>query len=241
MFTVRDVKQGFWHIPLEEESSCLTTFNSPFGRFQWLRMPFGISSAPEVFQWCMHQLIEDLEGVEVVANDFMIYGHGNSQGEGASDHDRNLHAFLKRCEEQNVVLSAEKLQLREREVPFIGHLATPEGLKPSPQNVMAITEMPAPTDVAGVCRFFGMVQYLSKFLPRLAEFTKPLRELTQKNVLFTWQKSQEDAFRAVKEAISNTPVLHYYSLKDEVTIQCDSSQFGLGAALLQNGQPVAVS
>ena len=101
--------------------------------------------------------------------------------------------------------------------------------------------MPAPTDVTGVRRFLGMVQYLSKFLPKLADLTKPLRDLTQKAVIFTWQKAQEDAFNAVKDAISETPVLRYYSLHDEVTVQCDASQFGLGAALLQNGQPVAFS
>ena len=76
--------------------------------------------------------------------------------------------------------------------------------------------MPAPTDVTGVRRFLGMVQYLAKFLPKLADLTKPMRELTQKNVIFTWQKAQKDAFNAVKDAISDTPVLRYYSLQDEV-------------------------
>ena len=206
MFTVLDVKLGFWHIPLEDKSSYLTTFNSPFGRYRWLRLPFGICSAPEVFQRC-NQLIENLDGVEVVADDFMVYSRGNTQEEAVVDHDDNLHAFLTRCAECNVVINADKLKLQQMEVPFIGHLATPEGLKPSPQKVKAITEMPAPVDVAGVRRFLGMVQYLSKFLPRLAELTRPLRELTQKDVIFTWQKSQEDAFRAVKDAISDTPVL----------------------------------
>ena len=239
VFTVLDVKQGFWHIPLEDESSYLTTFNSPFGRYRWLRMPFGISSAPEVFQRSMHQLIEDLDGIEVIADDFMIYGRGKTDEEAVADHDDKLHAFLKRCEDRNVVLCEEKFKLRQSELPFIGHVVTADGLKPCPVKVKAITEMPAPTNVAGIRRFLGMVQYLSKFLPGLSDLTKPLRELTQKNVMFTWQKSQEDAFKVVKEAISSTPVLRYYCLEDEVTIQCDSSQFGLGAVLLQKGQPVA--
>ena len=241
VFTVLDVKQGFWHIPLEEQGSYMTTFNSPFGRYRWLRMPFGISSAPEVFQRNMHQLIEDLDGIEVIADDFLVYGKGNSNEEAIADHDKNLQAFLQRCEDCNVVLSADKIQLRQTEVPFIGHVATPHGLKPSPSKVKAIKEMPAPTDVTGVRRFLGMVQYLAKFLPKLADLTKPMRELTQKNVIFTWQKAQNNAFKAVKDAISDTPVLRYYSLEDEVTVQCDASQFGLGAALLQKGQPVAFS
>lgn len=239
VFTVLDVKQGFWHVPLENQSSYLTTFNSPFGRYRWLRMPFGISSAPEIFQRCMHQLVEGLHGIEVVADDFMICGFGTTQEEAVLDHDRNLSLFLDRCKEENVVLGAKKFEFRQSEVPFIGHMATANGLKPGPQKVEALLRMPAPTDVAGVRRFLGMVQYLAKFMPKLSEMTKPLRELTQKEVVFAWQGAQEKAFQMVKAAASNAPVLRYYSLDEEVTVQSDSSQFGLGAALLQNGQPVA--
>ena len=239
VFTILDVKKGFWHVPLDEESSYLTTFNTPYGRYRWLRMPFGISSAPEVFQKRMHQLIEGLEGIEVVADDFMVYGCGQTQEEAIEDHDRKLQTFLQRCEDRHVVLGAEKFQLRQREVPFIGHVATADGLKASPQRVKAIVDMPAPSDVTGVRRFLGMVQYLSKFLPGLADMTKVLRDLTQKNVDFVWQEAQEKAFKNLKSVISSVPVLRYYDLKDEVTLQCDASQYGLGAVLLQDGQPVA--
>ena len=100
-------------------------------------------------------------------------------------------------------------------------------------------QMPAPTDKAGVQRLLGMVQYFSKFLPNQAELTKPLRDLTQKEVEWTWVPPQASAFTAVKATVSGTPVLRYYNLSEEVTLQCDASQHGLGAALLQNGQPVA--
>ena len=72
VFTVLDVRSGFWHVKLDDPSSLLTTFHTPFGRYRWLRMPFGISSAPEVFQRKMHELIEGLKGVEVVADDFVV-------------------------------------------------------------------------------------------------------------------------------------------------------------------------
>ena len=84
-----------------------------------------------------------------------------------------------------------------------------------------------------------MVQYLRKFLPNRAELTKPLRDLTQKEVKWTWGPPQASAFTAVKAAVSRTPVLRYYNLSEEVTLQSDASQNGLGAALLQNGQPIA--
>ena len=134
LFTTLDIRHGFWHIALDEESSLLTTFNTPFGRYRWKRMPFGINSAPEVFQWRM----EDLEGVEVVADDFVVVGFGESQQEASKSHDAHLSAFLKRCEERNLKLNEEKLKLRQTEVPFIGHVATAEGLRVDPHEVQAI-------------------------------------------------------------------------------------------------------
>ena len=239
VFTKLDVRSGFWHVMLDEKSSFLTTFQTPFGRFRWKRMPFGISSAPEVFQRRMHELIEGLQGVEVVADDFVVVGFGHTHLEAVLDHDKNLMAFLQRCEAQGVVLNTDKFALRQKEVPFIGHIATDEGLRVDPAKVRAITEMPAPTDKAGVQRLLGLAQYLSKFLPHLSDITKPLRELTQNDVDWTWESPQQTAWDTLKKAVTSTPVLRYYNLKEEVTLQCDASQSGLGAVLTQNGQPVA--
>ena len=108
-----------------------------------------------------------------------------------------------------------------------------------PTKVKAIRDMPAPTDKTGVQRLLGLVQYLSKFLPNLSDMTKPLRDLTQQDVEWCWEDPQASALEKLKEAVTHTPVLRYYNLEEEVTIQCDASQAGLGAALLQNRQPVA--
>ena len=99
--------------------------------------------------------------------------------------------------------------------------------------------MPPPTDIAGIQRLLGMTQYLSKFLPHLSDMTKPLRDLTQKNIAWIWDHPQEKALETLKTAVASTPVLRYYNLDEEVTLQCDASQCGLGAALMQKGQPVA--
>lgn len=239
VFTVMDVCKGFWHVELEEDSSFLTTFNTPFGRYRWRRMPFGISSAPEIFQRRIHELIEGLQGVEVVADDFVVVGFGKTVPEATRDHDRNLEAFLRRCAVKGVKLNSDKIKLRQSEVPFIGHVATSEGLRADPNKVKAVNEMPRPTDVAGVQRLLGMSQYLAKFLPHLSDLTKPLRELTHKEVEWVWDQPQERAFKQLQEAITSTPVLRYYNLAEDATIQCDASQAGLGAALMQGGQPVA--
>ena len=107
--------------------------------------------------------------------------------------------------------------------------------------MQAIVEMPPPSEVAAVQCLLGLAhdQYLSKFLPHLSDITKPLRELTQKDVVWTWDPPQQQALERLKKAVSSAPVLRYYNLEEEVTLQYDASQSGLGAALLQNGQSVA--
>ena len=135
VFTILDVRNGFWHVSLDEESTYLTTFQTPFGRYRWKRMPFRISSAPEVFQRKMHEFIEGLTGIEVIADDFITVGFGSTFEEATHDHDKNLLVFLKRCEERSVRLNAEKLKRRQREVPFIGHLVTDKGLRVDPAKV----------------------------------------------------------------------------------------------------------
>ena len=238
-FTTLDVRHGYWHVRLDESSEFLTTFNTPFGRFRWKRMPFGIKSASEVFQKKMHELISGLEGVEVIADDFVIFGCGPTEQQAAVDHDRKLDIFLKRCAERGVRLNRDKFQLRKSEVPFIGHVATKDGLKVHPDKIRAIVDMPVPTDVQGVQRLLGMVQYLSKFIPNLSDLTKPLRELTFPRTEWSWAKEHAKALSKIKNAVTNAPVLRYYNDKDPVTIQCDASQSGLGAVLLQDDQPVA--
>ena len=203
-----DVRNGFWHASLDKESSYLTTFQTPFGRYRWKRMPFGISSAPEVFQRKIHELIERLVGVEVVADDFIAVGYGNTFEEAMRDHDKTLLEFLKRCEAKNVRLNPEKLTLRQSQVLFIGHMATDQGLEVDPAKVRAIVEMPPPTDKLGVQRLLGLAQYLAKFLPHLSDVTKPLRDLTKSYVVFAWNDAQQTAFKKLKEMVMRTPVLH---------------------------------
>ena len=101
--------------------------------------------------------------------------------------------------------------------------------------------MPELTNVNDVQRFIGFVNYLSRFLPKLSDICEPLRRLTDKNAKWLWTKVHNDAVETIKHLISREPLLRYYRLEDEVTIQCDASQTGLGTVLLQNGQPVAYS
>ena len=118
VFSVINAKNGFWHIKLDEESLHLTTFYTPFGRYCWSRMPFGISSAPEVFQRRMYKLTKGLSGIEVVADNFDVAGFGDTPEAAFRDHNKNFVAFLQRCFTSGVKLAIEKLQLCLEEVPL---------------------------------------------------------------------------------------------------------------------------
>lgn len=113
VFSVFDASNGFWQVELDEDSSLLTTFNTPFGRYRWKRMPFGIKSAPEVWQRKMREHMEGLKGVKVIADDFVIVGYGDTPTEWQADHDRNVRAFLDRCRERNLKLNKNKARLKQ--------------------------------------------------------------------------------------------------------------------------------
>ena len=238
VFTVLDAKDGFYQVKLDNASSLLTTFWTPFGRYRYLRMPQGISSAPEEYQRRQNEALAGLNGVEVIADDILCYGSGENIEDALKDHDSNLLNLLDRARSINLKLN-KKLRLRLDQVTYMGHSFTSEGLRPDPMKVEAIASMPRPDDKKAVQRLLGCVNYLSRFMPTISEVSEPLRKLTEKNAMFVWESQQEEAFQAIKNMISSTPVLKYYDVGSETTIQCDASESGLGATLLQNGQPVA--
>ena len=112
-------------------------------------------------------------------------------------------------------------------------------MKPDPEKVKAIEAMPPPNDMEGVQRLNGFVNYLAKFLPKLSETMEPIRQLMRNDVPWNWAAAQQRAFEDVKKLVTNAPILSYYDSKKPLMIQCDASDKGLGAALLQEGQPIA--
>jgi len=121
----------------------------------------------------------------------------------------------------------------------MGHCLTKDGLSADPLKIKAIQDMPRPDSKKAVERFLDCLQYLSHFLPQLAQVAAPLRQLTEQSAIFIWQTQQEEAFQSLKKMITMAPVLKFYNVTEEATIQCDASEKGLGATLLQKGQPVA--
>ena len=120
VFTLADIKSAFWHVPLDEPSSLLTTFNTPVGRMKWNRMPFGISVAPEEFQRRIDESLEGLEGTKAIADDILTWGDGNTIEEATSNHDARLSALLERCQQKHIKLNVDKFQLRKTELSYMG-------------------------------------------------------------------------------------------------------------------------
>jgi hypothetical protein len=231
-FSSLDATSGFLQIPLTEESSYMTTFATPFGRYRFLRLPFGISSAPEVYQQTMDQFFGDLEGVEIYLDDFFVWG------ETRAEHDQRLTAVFDRCVKVNLKLNASKCKFLLPELPWIGHVISFQQLKPDPAKVSVITAFKEPSSKEELQRLLGMVNYLSKFCEHLSPLTKPLRDLLKSDVEWVWDSSSALILKSVKELVSTAPVLRLFDPKLPVTVSVDASPYGLGAVLLQAGQPI---
>ena len=239
IFSLVDAKDGFLQVKLSEQSSYLTTFWTPGGKFRWLRMPFGISSSPEEFQRRLQEALEGPEGISTVADDILIVGRGETEAEARLDHDRNFANLLRRARSQNLKLNKAKMRLHMHELKYIGHVLSPEGVKADRDKVSDIKNMPTPTDGEQVRRLLGFTNYLAKFLPNLSATSEPLRRLIQKDAEFEWGSSQQQAFEKIKEIATAERSLAYYDVNKPVVVQCDASTLGLGATLMQDGRPVA--
>ena len=239
VFTKVDCRNGYWQVKLDEASSILTTFNTPFGRFKWKRMPFGISPAGEIFQQRLDQAIDGLDGVRTVADDILITGNGITMQDAAADHDEKLKKLFERCRAKQIKLNSDKIELKKTSMPYIGHILTSNGVKADPSKTQAILEMKQPDDVAGVRRVLGTVNYLAKFLPHLSQVSEPLRQLTKKDQPYVWDRTHDAAFTEIKKLITKPPILKYYEPQKPLVLQCDASDHGLGAALIQEEKPIA--
>ena len=231
-FTIVDTKKGYWHVPLDEESSYLTTFSTPFGRYRFKRLPFGLVVSQDVFQKQLDTAFEGLDGVTGIADDTFVYGSSEVE------HDRNLTKLMERAQQKGVVFNEDKVQFKCKKVSFFGHTWTPQGIKPDNKKVSAIIDMKPPEDTKSLQSFLGLVNYLTRYSGRLATLSAPLRDLTKKDTAYSWGPEHDRAFTEVKKEVSSLGVLRYFDPHAETVIETDASLKGLGAVLLQDGKPV---
>ena len=227
VFTKLDANSGFYQIKLNQESAKMTTFITPFGRYCYHRLPMGISSAPEYYMRRMAQITDSLPGVLCLMDDICVFGETQEQ------HDERLRNLLVLLCEEGVTLNDEKCCFGVSSLKYLGYVVDAHGVHPDPDKVEAIEKFSPPTDVKGIRRFLGMVNQLAKFVPNIADKTKPLRELLSKNIVWTWSEVHEAAFRNLKSILKSADVLAHYDVNKDVILSADSSSYGLGAVLYQ--------
>lgn len=232
-FTLCDAASAYWHMELDFESSLLTTFNTPWGRFRWKRLPFGLTVSSDAFQERLDPVLAIIPGCTGIADDVLVASRTEA------DHDAAVLQLLQTARVNGIKFSSKKMQYKSTTVKFFGHLVTADGLKPDPDKIKAITEMRRPNTVMELQSFMGMVNYLHRFSSRLTKLAAPLRDLNKKDSIYDWQPEHQRAFEAIKGEIVGMPVLAYFDADKAIHVQTDASKLGLGAVLIQVGKPVA--
>ena len=232
-FSTLDLASGFWQVQMEPASREKTAFVTPHGLYEFLVMPFGLTNAPAVFQRLMQKVLNGLnpesgkQFVVAYLDDILIFS------ETLQDHLTHLQKVINRLKTANLKLKPTKCMFMRKELEYLGHVITAEGLKPNLRITEAVRNFPTPENVPSVRRFLGMASYYRRFIAGFAKTAQPLHQLTAKNVPFQWSPECETAFVALKDKLVTPPVLAYPRFGEGFTLETDASISGLGAVLSQ--------
>ena len=226
-FAVFDSTKGFFHVPLDEASKMLTAMLTSVGIYIYNVLAMGLSNATDIFESCICQILEGLNGTINIADDVVVFG---------CDYDSfksNVISFLDRCAEKDLHLNPDKIWINIPNVPFFGKILTKEGLRPDSHKVDVIKQWATPTNVTELQSFLGSVNYLCKFIPYLWDLRQPLQGLLKSDSEFLWTQVHDKAFKNPKQAICKDIALQFFDSDLPLYIEADASQKGIGAIMLQ--------
>ena len=227
VFSTIDLRSGYHHIALGKSSRAKTAFVTPFGKYEFLMVPFGLAQAPAYFQLLMNKVLKGLKFTMMYLDDIIIFSQDESQ------HLEHLEIVFSRLRETGLKMKCSKCDFFKSEIHYLGHLISPEGISPLPNKLDSIKHMPVPNSAKEIKQFLGLTGYYRKFVPRFADISRPLTTLTKKDAKFEWTSACQKSFKLLKEALCGEPVLKYADTSKPYTLYTDTSKYGWADVLTQ--------
>ena len=227
VFSTIDLRSGYHHITLGKSSRAKTAFVTPFGKYEFLMVPFGLAQAPAYFQLLMNKVLHGLDFAMTYLDDIIIFSK-NVQ------HLEHLETVFSHLREARLKMKQSKCDFFKKEIHYLGHLISTEGISLLPNKLDCIQHMPAPKNVKEIKQFLGLTGYYRKFLPRFADISRPLTTLTKKDKKFEWTPACQKSFNLLKETLCGEPILKYVDTSKPYTLYTDASKFGWAGVLIQS-------
>ena len=229
IFSTLDLQSGYWQIEVKEEDRPKTAFVTRGGLYEYVTMPFGLCNAPSTFERCMELVLKGLQWrtLLIYLDDIIILSST------FSEHIERLDEVLRRLGNAGLKLKPSKCELFRKEVLFLGHIITQDGVKPDPSKVSAVQNWPIPKNITDVRSFLGLCSYYRRFVPRFATIASPLNRLLEAGQAFKWTPDCHEAFEKLKAALTSDNVMSYPDDDGLFILDTDASDSGIGATLSQ--------